>query len=512
MQSSNHPQRGIIGIYIGVPRGRAGYLIWEPRSKTVHISADVTFDETFSSIGPFRHKAFKDALPVMLPDAVPNIENFASSDPEDDHFGTPYMEYDEDVPTDGFLHNNNIPVADELFDFLPPPYPPVMEEFPPVEEDDDGDRSDNGAPAIDIDLETVYEYSDDEDDGEVDPTEPVTDPLPVQADPPIPTTARPLVDDDEVPPDHNTIIRPRKRTIRRRRIYDPSDAAFFVDMMLDCNDIPIKYVSGSIASALSASVDFAKSVEGMDPAAFLPEPQSLNMISKDTFQHPTDYNGERCLPIRTIHKTKLRSDGMVEKLKVRMAIRGDMDKDAGNEDNSAPLATFRVLKCFLADAARRRRRVYQADFVGAYLQALMDRIVYVMLPIELAEYFPDLAEWFGVPLLLYKSAYGMNSAGHLWAEELFGWYSDYGFLQSSVEPALFTYKNGDDWIILLSYCDNTAYYTSSDTVRQQFETALCSRFECKLLGQLHWFLQARITQSDNFNITLDQSRYAASIS
>jgi Reverse transcriptase (RNA-dependent DNA polymerase) len=141
----------------------------------------------------------------------------------------------------------------------------------------------------------------------------------------------------------------------------------------------------------------------------------------------------------------------------------------------------------------------------------MDRIVYIMLPIELAEYFPDLAEWFGVPLLLYKSAYGMNSAGRLWAEELFGWYSDYGFLQSSVEPALFTYKKGDDWIILLSYCDDTAYYTSSNIVRQQFETALCSRFECKLLGQLHWFLQARITQSDNFYVTLDQSRYAASI-
>jgi hypothetical protein len=85
------------------------------------------------------------------------------------------------------------------------------------------------------------------------------------------------------------------------------------------------------------------------------------------------------------------------------------------------------------------RRVYQADFVGAYLQALMEWIVYIMLPVKLAEYFPDLAEWFGVPLLLYKSAYGMNSAGCLWAEDLFEWYSNYSFLQSSVELALFTY-------------------------------------------------------------------------
>jgi hypothetical protein len=119
-------------------------------------------------------------------------------------------------------------------------------------------------------------------------------------------------------------------------------------MMLNRNDIPIKYVPGSIASTLSASADFAKSVEGMVQAAFLPKPQSLkppkkmlpslrdawlkayraelmNMISKDTFQHPTDYNGEQCPPIHTIHKTKHQSDGIAEKLKVRMVIHGDMD-------------------------------------------------------------------------------------------------------------------------------------------------------------------------------------------
>ena len=76
-------------------------------------------------------------------------------------------------------------------------------------------------------------------------------------------------------------------------------------------------------------------------------------------------------------------------------------------------ATFRLLKVFIADAARKRCRVHRSDFVGAYLQACMDRIVYVKLPSEWAEYFPDLAKWFGVPLLLVKSAYGITSAGRL---------------------------------------------------------------------------------------------------
>jgi hypothetical protein len=65
--------------------------------------------------------------------------------------------------------------------------------------------------------------------------------------------------------------------------------------------------------------------------------------------------------------------------------------------------------------------------------------------------------------------------------------------------------------VLLSYCDDTAYFASLNEVRQQFEAAMCKRFDCKLLGQLHWFLQAHVTQQENFDVTIHQSRYASSL-
>jgi len=212
-----------------------------------------------------------------------------------------------------------------------------------------------------------------------------------------------------------------------------------------------------------------------------------------------------------IKKKYLKSDGNIDKLKVRIAIRGDLD-DSPDDDNSAPLATFRVLKMYLAEAARRRRRVQQADYVGAYLQAYMKRRVFVRLPAEWAEHFPEFAEWLGVPLLLRKSAYGIDEAGRLWAETLFAWFVEFGFVQSVVEPSLFYYRQGDEWINLLSYSDDTLFTCSSDTIRLAFEKAMCTRFDCKLMGQAHWFLQARITQHASFDITLDQSRYAAAMS
>ena len=87
------------------------------------------------------------------------------------------------------------------------------------------------------------------------------------------------------------------------------------------------------------------------------------------------------------------------------------------------------------------------------------------------------------------------------------WYSEFGFEQSVVDPAIFYYQVGEEWIMLLSYSDDSAYFTSSEVIREKFEKAMCKRFDCKLLGQLHWFLQARITQHANYDITLDQSRY-----
>jgi hypothetical protein len=515
--SKNHPQRGVIGIFIGFPRSHAGYLIWEPRSKTIRFSLDVSFDEQFLSVGPRRHFAFKDALPVNVMSDVPNIHHFQNSIPLDDHYGVPQQAYHEDHISDGF-HIISTDAINELYDDLSDPSS-VEESSPSF--GNDGIINTPPSPSIDdTPITSVLDESPIASSG----------PASIQTINP-PDTEFEVTADEYIDP--LVIIRPGKRTIRKKIIYDPSDIAAYAEPILNRVTMDQFHTVTHQAMTVQNNIDDDKT-DGMDPAAFLPEPQSLkgmrylppdvlkqwlkafrselnNHIEKTTFAIPSEYKGEKCLPVTVIYKTKLRSDGLVDKLKVRIAIRGDLDEAAQDEDNGAPLATFRLLKVFLADAAKKRRRVYQSDFVGAYLQAYMDRIVYVKLPKEWAEYFPDLAKWFGVPLLLIKSAYGINSAGRLWAEELFNWYTEFGFKQSQVEPSLFQYTVGDDWIVLLSYCDDSAYYCSSDAMRQKFESAMCKRFDCKLLGQLHWFLKARITQHSNFDITIDQARYCASI-
>ena len=102
--SSTHPQRGVPGVFCGLPRGQAGWLVYDPRSKILRVSADVVFDETFGSLGPAQHFAFRDAVPVYTADTwQSDPTKFVSSVPADDHYGPPQTTYLEDYPSDGFL-------------------------------------------------------------------------------------------------------------------------------------------------------------------------------------------------------------------------------------------------------------------------------------------------------------------------------------------------------------------------------------------------------------------------
>jgi hypothetical protein len=114
--SKTHPQRGVIGIFCGFPRSQAGYIIWEPCSKKLLVSADVQFDEKFHSMGPRQHFTFQDALPVIAKTSQPNIAKFQQTDNDDDHDSVPRTQFAEDTETSGFLNVMQHAETHELFD------------------------------------------------------------------------------------------------------------------------------------------------------------------------------------------------------------------------------------------------------------------------------------------------------------------------------------------------------------------------------------------------------------
>lgn len=65
--------------------------------------------------------------------------------------------------------------------------------------------------------------------------------------------------------------------------------------------------------------------------------------------------------------------------------------------------------------------------------------------------------------------------------------------------------------MVLQYCDDILTACTNPSILATFRTALSARFDLEWNARAHWYLQARLAQDADSNITLDQSRYARSI-
>ena len=119
-----------------------------------------------------------------------------------------------------------------------------------------------------------------------------------------------------------------------------------------------------------------------------------------------------------VYKTKIQSDGRLDKLKLRTVVRGDLQNKEMVGDTWSPTVTMRTLKYFLVDAAKHKARVHQLYFIGEFLKAKVKNRFFVKLDIRYKDYFPEYSNYFGRALRLLKSMYGMTNSGKLFSYEL----------------------------------------------------------------------------------------------
>ena len=192
----------------------------------------------------------------------------------------------------------------------------------------------------------------------------------------------------------------------------------------------------------------------------------------------TPMPGEKVIPIKTIFKTKLNEDGEIDKLKCRCAVRGDLQKKYGNplsnESTWVLTATFRVLRRFLAEAAKYNATIRQIDYVAAFCQGKMRGRVFVKFDEIFKQLIPEQAQYFGVPLKLERGIYGMTHSGKFFDEDL----CDYllhtlNFTQSDHEPGLLILRKNTGWIFLLNYIDDELFFASNETLNNWYSLNKC---------------------------------------
>ena len=79
------------------------------------------------------------------------------------------------------------------------------------------------------------------------------------------------------------------------------------------------------------------------------------------------------------YKAKIKSDGSLDKLKLRILVRGDLHNKELIGDNWKLITSMRTLKYLLADAANHKARVHQLYFIAAFLQEKVKNRVFLTL-------------------------------------------------------------------------------------------------------------------------------------
>ncbi|GKA51586.1 RING-H2 finger protein ATL67-like protein, partial [Tanacetum coccineum] len=150
------------------------------------------------------------------------------------------------------------------------------------------------------------------------------------------------------------------------------------------------------------------------------------------------------ITLKWIYKVKLDELGGILKNKARLVARGYRQEEGIYfEESFAPVARLETIRIFLAFAAHMNMVVYQMDVKTAFLNGNLREEVYVS---ELDGFLDQ-----DNPNHVYKlkkALYGLKQAPRVWYDMLSSFLISQNFSKGSVDPTLFTRKEGKELLLI----------------------------------------------------------------
>ena len=168
-----------------------------------------------------------------------------------------------------------------------------------------------------------------------------------------------------------------------------------------------------------------------------------NLIDNQTFIVEDPQKDDPVTPCMDVYKAKIKYGGSLDKLKLRILVRGDLQNNGLVGDTWSTTASMSTLKYFLVDSTKHKARIHQLYFIGAFLQEKVKNRVFVKLDSRYTYYFPEYEKYFEIALILLKYMYGMPNPGKLFSDELTEWLLKEVFIQSKFQMSIY-YKYAPD--------------------------------------------------------------------
>lgn len=215
--------------------------------------------------------------------------------------------------------------------------------------------------------------------------------------------------------------------------------------------------------------------------------------------------GATVLNSKFIYKTKLDSNGNVERYKGRLVAMGFRQREGIDYDLIfAPVAHHETIRVMLAVAAQQGMHIHQMDVKNAFLAGEIDGEVYMRLPEGWPDELPGNREEHVVRLR--RPLYGLKQASRCWYERLNKWMEQQGFTRSHSDPCLFFKDLGSHLLFVTVWVDDLLILCPNAADIDRFKQDIAGTFKMKDLGAVHFCLGMRIAVNAGC-IMVDQERY-----
>jgi len=206
---------------------------------------------------------------------------------------------------------------------------------------------------------------------------------------------------------------------------------------------------------------------------------------------------------RWVYKIKHRADGSIERYKARLVARR-FSQFCPADETYSPVMRQSTLKMLLALAVEHEMDISHCDVMCAFLHGNLESPVYMDQP-------PGHDDGTGRVCLLKKALYGLRNSGRLWYKRFTEHLEQLDFVQSLVDPCVFTLHKGNSIIIIGLWVDDLLILSNDPKLEKLVKTEISSAFEMRDLGQAKELLGLCIQRDREGSLQLSQCHYISSV-
>ena len=199
--------------------------------------------------------------------------------------------------------------------------------------------------------------------------------------------------------------------------------------------------------------------------------------------------GRKVVGCKWVFKTKLDSEGQVERYKARFVAQGFSQIPRVDFDETfAPVMCHQTFRMLLALANQHDWHVHQMDVKSAFLNGELNTEIFMKIP-------PGVEGQSGEVWLLHKALYGLKQASREWYHKLKGQLEGLGFRRSDADHGVFTKIIMGKLFVIAIYMDDFLLFSGSIDDIKTVKSDLKKCFDMKDLEEAKWILQMKIDRS-----------------